>query len=186
MKFPCVIAAAMAITIATACAGEPPSALADARRSAAIASHTLSKVQRWLHEATLPKIDPKTGLYLSHTSGSGRYGKALWNYDDTAADTYPFLFWAAWYTDHEKINGPIRGVLEAGQRLCNHLDRIPTAFDPATREKEIKSKDDLIFGASEYVKDGLITIVEVAGTHNPWFELLIRRLPSSRLSGQRE
>jgi len=147
-----------------------PAALIEARRSAAIASHTLGKVQRWLHEAALPKIDPATGLYLSHTRGSARYPKALWNYDDAAADTYPFLFWAAWYTDQEKINGPILGVLEAEQRLCNHLDRIPTAFDPETRTKVIQSRDDLIFSASEYVKDGLIPIIEVAGTDNPWFQ----------------
>ncbi|HSP44217.1 MAG TPA: hypothetical protein VLO11_15185, partial [Luteolibacter sp.] len=87
-------------------ASEPSPALAEARRSAVIASHTLSKVQRWLHEAALPKSDAKTGLYLSHDKGSGRYPNALWNYDDTAADTYPFLFWAAWYTDFEKIDGP--------------------------------------------------------------------------------
>ena len=39
-----------------------------------------------------------------------------------------------------------------------------------TLEKSIKSKDHLIFAASEYVKDGLIAIVEVAGKDNPWFE----------------
>ncbi|MCH7224967.1 hypothetical protein [Haloferula sp. A504] len=141
-----------------------------ARASSEIAGRSLGKVQRWLHEVALPKIDPETGLYLSHTSGSGRYRQSLWNYDDAAADTYPFLFWAAWYTDREKIDGPILGVLEAEQRLCNHLDRIPTAINPKTLEKQIKSKDDLVFAASEYVKDGLIAIVEVAGRDNPWFE----------------
>lgn len=177
MNFPLIPAAGLPVYVATALAlgvsvraKEEPSALTEARRSAVIASHTLSKVQRWLHEAALPKIDPTTGLYLSHTSGSARYPKTLWNYDDTAADTYPFLFWAAWFTDQEKINGPILGVLEAEQRLCNHLDRIPTAFDPKTQTKVIKSKDDLVFGASEYVKDGLIAIIEVAGTDNPWFK----------------
>lgn len=163
------ISTALALS-ATSRAEVEPSALAKARRSSIIASHTLGKVQRWLYESALPKIDPKTGLYLSHDKGSGRYPKALWNYDDTAADTYPFLFWAAWYTDYEKINGPVLGVLEAEQRLCNHLDRIPTAIDPVTQTKEIKTKEDLIFGASEYVKDGLIAIVEVAGTSNPWFK----------------
>lgn len=157
---------------ATAGTGEPTAALAEARRSSVIAGQTLGKVQRWLHEAALPKIDPETGLYLSHDRGSGRYPKALWNYDDTAADTYPFLFWAAWFTDHEKIDGPIRGVLEAEQRLCNHLDRIPTAFDPKTRTKVVKSKEDLVFSASEYAKDGLLPIIEIAGTDNPWFERL--------------
>ncbi|MCH7226348.1 hypothetical protein [Haloferula sp. A504] len=148
----------------------PDDAIARARASAEIAGRSLSKVQCWLHEKALPKIDPKTGLYISHTSGSGRYRSSLWNYDDAAADTYPFLFWAAWYTDREKIDGPILGVLEAEQRICNHLDRIPTAVNPATLEKQIRSKDDLIFAASEYVKDGLIAIVEVAGRDNPWFE----------------
>jgi len=99
---------------------------AAARESAQIAGVTLSKTQRWLHEAALPKIDPKSKLYISHPGGSGRYREAWWNYDDTAADTYPFLFWAAWYTDRDKINGPILDVLEAEQRICNHLDRIPT------------------------------------------------------------
>jgi hypothetical protein len=144
--------------------------VAKARASAAIASPSLSKVQRWLHEAALPKIDPKTKLYISSDRGSARYRESLWNYDDTAADTYPFLFWAAWYTDRDKINGPNLDVLEAEQRLCNHLDRIPTALNHRTLEKSIKSKDDTIFGASEYVKDGLIAIVEVAGKDNPWFE----------------
>ena len=139
-------------------------------RSAAIAGYSLSKVQRWLHEVALKKIDPKTKLYISHPRGSGRYRSSLWNYDDAAADTYPFLFWAAWYTDHDQIHGPILEVLEAEQRICNHLDRIPTAVHHQTLKKDIKSKDSLIFAASEYVKDGLIAIIEVAGKENPWFD----------------
>lgn len=141
-----------------------------ARASSEIAGRSLSKVQRWLHEVTLPKIDPETNLYISHTRGSGRYRASLWNYDDAAADTYPFLFWAAWYTDLDQVNGPVLDVLKAEQKHGNHLDRIPTAVNHKTLEKEIKSKDDLIFAASEYVKDGLIAIVEVAGKDNPWFE----------------
>jgi hypothetical protein len=143
--------------------------LSEARKSAKIAGYALSKVQRWLHEVALPKIDPETNLYISHTSGSARY-RSLWNYDDAAADTYPFLFWAAWYTDFEQVHGPVLDVLQAEQRICNYLDRIPTAVNHRTLEKEIKSKDDLIFAASEYVKDGLIAIIEVAGKDNPWFD----------------
>jgi len=148
--------------------GAEDKAVARARESAKIAGYSLSKVQRWLHEVALKKIDPGTGLYISHTSGSGRYRESLWNYDDTAADTYPYLFWAAWYTDRDQVNGPILGVLEAEQRICNYLDRIPTAVNHKTLEKTVKSRDDLIFAASEYLKDGLVAIVEVAGKDNPW------------------
>ena len=143
--------------------------LSSAKESAKIAGYALSKVQRWLQEVALPKIDPETNLYISHTSGSARY-RSIWNYDDAAADTYLFLFWAAWYTDYEQVYGPILDVLQAEQRICNYLDRIPTAVNHRTLEKEIKSKDDLIFAASEYVKDGLIAIIEVAGKDNPWFD----------------
>lgn len=165
------LATSLPLTAAPRTAGQSPDkAIEQARASAPMASYTLSKVQRWLHQAALPKIDPKTKLYIAHTRGSARYRESLWNYDDAAADTYPFLFWAAWYTDFDKIDGPVLDVLEAEQRICNHLDRIPTAVNHKTLEKQIKSKDTLIFAASEYVKDGLIAIIEVAGKDNPWFQ----------------
>ena len=134
------------------------SALTQARESAEIAGYSLSKVQRWLHEVALPKIDPETNLYISHTSGSGRYPDALWNYDDAAADTHPFLFWAAYYTDYDQINGPILNVLEAEREHGNYLDRIPTAVDHKTLEQVIKSKDDTIFAASADKADTMLTV----------------------------
>jgi hypothetical protein len=171
MKSALSITASLLFTACTQMAPSPDHpAFEEARRSGKVAGLTLSKSQRWLHEVALPKIDPKTNLYISHHRGSGRYREALWNYDDAAADTYPFLFWAAWYTDLEKINGPILDVLKAEQQLCNHIDRIPTAYDHVAGKKVIKSKDDTIFAASEYLKDGLIAIVEVSGPNTPWFE----------------
>jgi len=58
----------------------------------------------------------------------------------------------------------VRNVLRVEQKLCNHLDRIPTRWDFSKNAKDTAiSHDRLIFGASEYVKDGLIAIVEVTG-----------------------
>ncbi|MHC4116393.1 MAG: hypothetical protein ACYSWO_02685 [Planctomycetota bacterium] len=136
-------------------------ALRQAERSSKIAGYSLSKVKRWLHEVAIKKIDPETGLYI----GDGR-----WNYRDTAADCYPFLCWAAHVTDVELLYGPIRDVLDAERKLCNHLDRIPARFDLEKDKKDDSvSYDTLIFGASEYVKDGLIAIVEVTGKDD-WFD----------------
>lgn len=129
--------------------------------SSKVAGYSLSKVKRWLHEVAIKKIDPKTGLYL---------GDGKWNYRDTAADCYPFLCWAAYVTDIDLLHGPIRDVLDAERKLCNHLDRIPARFDLEKGHKDDSvSYDTLIFGASEYVKDGLIAIVEVTGK-DAWFE----------------
>lgn len=130
-------------------------AIQQATVSAEIAGHSLSKVHRWLHEIALPKIDPETGLY---------FARGLWNYRDTAADCYPFLTWAAHVVDQDALNGPVRDILHAERRLCNVLDRIPVPWD---RETNAPVKDfpydDMVFEASEYVKDGLIAIVEVTG-----------------------
>ncbi len=137
------------------------SAFAQAERSAQIAGYSISKVQRWLNEKALPLIDAKTGLYL---------GDGHWNYRDTAADCYPFLCWAAWLVDPQALEGPVLRVLQAEQRLCNHLDRIPVRYDLArgTRDTSV-SHDAMVFGASEYVKDGLIAIAEATG-RGPWYE----------------
>ena len=78
-------------------------------RSAEIAGYTISKVQRWLHEVALKKIEPDTGLY--HPDGN-------FNYQDAWADCYPFFTWAAWLTDQEALNGPVRGALHAEIKHC--------------------------------------------------------------------
>ena len=67
-------------------------ALQRARESSEIAGYTLGKVKRWLNEVAIPKIN-SNDLYVAHNGGSARYS-SWWNYDDTAADCYPFLFWA--------------------------------------------------------------------------------------------
>ncbi len=119
--------------------------LAKARASAKIAGYSLSKVQRWLHEVALKKIEPDTGLY--HPDGH-------FNYQDAWADCYPFLCWAAWATDLEALKGPVLGALHAEIKSC------PKGFfaDPKNT-----------FGGSEYVKDGLVAIVEVTGK-DEWFD----------------
>jgi hypothetical protein len=97
---------------------------------------------------------------------------AEWNYRDTAADCYPFYVWAAYFTDKEVLDTVMIDTLEAEQRLCNHLDRIPTGYNMDTQQKVVMSLDAMIFGASEYAKDGLVPIVEITGKEAPWFERL--------------
>lgn len=137
------------VGVVSSCArGADQQAFDQARASAEIASYTISKVQRWLHEVALAKIDPETGLY--HPDGD-------FNYQDAWADCYPFLVWAAWLTDLEALEGPVRGALHA------EIEHCPAGFfrDPQHT-----------FGGSEYVKDGLIAIVEVTGK-DEWFDRMV-------------
>ncbi len=133
-----------------------------AERSSRYAGIALSKVQRWLHERCLAVRDERSGLFRP----TGRE----WNYRDTAADCYPFYVWAAYYTDKEVLDTVMLDTLRAEQRLCNHLDRLPVRYDMDAGEKIVGSLDTMIFGASEYAKDGLIPIVEITGKEYPWFD----------------
>ena len=120
-------------------------ALRKAAASAEVAGYSLGKVHRWLHEVALKKIEPDTGLY--HPDGA-------FNYRDAWADCYPFLCWAAWATDLEALNGPVRKALRAEIAHC------PEGFF---------TKPENAFGGSEYVKDGLVAVVEVTGKDD-WFD----------------
>ncbi len=130
---------------ATAAQGAEDTAFGKARESAEIASYTISKVQRWLHEVALKKIEADTGLY--HPDGN-------FNYRDAWADCYPFLVWAAWLTDLDALNGPVRGALHAEIKHC---------------QKGFFTNPENTFGGSEYVKDGLVAIVEITGK-DEWFD----------------
>jgi hypothetical protein len=133
-----------------------------AERSAQYAGIALSKVQRWLHEQCLPIRDERSGLF--------RPTGAEWNYRDTAADCYPFYVWAAFYTDKQVLDTVMIDALKAEQRLCNELDRVPVSYDMDQGQKIPMDFDAMVFGASEYAKDGLVPIVEITGQEYPWFE----------------
>ena len=135
-----------------------------AARSARFAGIALSKVQRWLRERCLPIRDERSGLF--------RATGQQWNYRDTAADCYPFYVWAAFYTDKAVLDTVMVETLKAEQRLCNHLDRLPVRYDMDKGQKIVTPFDAMVFGASEYAKDGLVPIVEIAGKDSPWFERL--------------
>ena len=159
-----------------ACGGETPegleSSLARAAASAQIAGYSLSKVQRWLHERCLPAIDPGTGLYRGRLQAFGQNDPAgEWNYRDTAADCYPFVVWASFYTDRDAFEGPMRDILHTEQRLCNHIDRLPVDYDMDKKQKIERSFDQIVFGASEYAKDGLTAVVELTGK-DEWYDRL--------------
>lgn len=165
------VATILMVVSAITCAGTDR-AYDNAERSAAIAGASFDKVQRWLHEQALTKVDPETGLYS---------GNWVWNYKDAAADCFPFVVWAAYTTDLDALKGPVLDMLEAEILTCSHIGSIPVSysFKDAHRWKKGLITDESIerifFGASEYAKDGLVAIIELIGPEGvgqPYFDRL--------------
>lgn len=107
-----------------------------ARRNAPQASAAFSEMQRWLHEVALPVMDSESKLF--------RATGDAWNYRDTAADCYPFLAWAAWFTDRKTFDGPIRDAFHAERRLCSEYGPIPVDYDFRTRRKRTDQRSNSV------------------------------------------
>jgi len=78
--------------------------------------------------------------------------------------------WAAYDTDKRVLDRVMIDTLEAEQRLCNHIDRLPVPYEMDAEEKMVVSDDRMIFEASEYAKDGLVPSGEITGRQSPWFD----------------
>ncbi len=122
-------------------------------------------VEGWLRHA-----DPKTGLIPRNLTAN----KDLWNPPDAAADNYPFMVLTAAITDRPLFEGRMLDMLRTETRLTSRLDRIPDAYS-FTKQGFADEKPEigrLIFGGSEYVKDGLLPLTEWLGP-SPWSERML-------------
>lgn len=125
----------------------------------------LNFVTAWLEFA-----DPKSGLIPRNLTDS----KDFWNAKDAAADNYPFMVLTAAILDKDLFEGPMKAILETEQQLTNRLDRLPDdwSFSKQDFVSEELDIDEIIFGSSEYVKDGLLPLTEYIGKTS-WSDRMI-------------
>lgn len=124
-------------------------------------------VQGWLQHA-----DPVSGLIPRNLNKD-----LYWNARDAAADNYPFMVLSTFYTDRALFDGRMNDMLASEQRLANRVGALPDDYVFATKSFRVPEPkiDDLIFGASEYAKDGLVPLTELLGP-SPWSDRMLRLL----------
>jgi len=114
----------------------------------------------------LSYADPVSGLLPMTLKGADH-----WDARNCAADNYPFLVLTAYLTGDYYLKQNVHAILKQEQRLTNRLDSLPDDFLFATQKfrKEKYNLDEMIFGASEYAKDGLMPVTEWLGPA-PWLD----------------
>jgi len=140
-----------------------------AEENAARANEAFSRCHRFV-AGWLKHADPKTGL-IPRNLGSG---KDFWNAKDSAADNYPFMVLTAALTDEPMFRGRMLDMLRTETKLTSRLDRLPDDYSFAKQGFK-EDKPDLgrmIFGGSEYVKDGLLPLTEWLGP-SPWSQRML-------------
>jgi len=133
-----------------------------------VARQALLKCWRFVH-GWLQHADPETGLIPRNLSRD-----FYWNAKDAAADNYPFMVLSTFYTDRPLFMGVMQEMLATEQLLCNRVDRLPDDYVFATQDFRTPEPKmaDLIFGASEYMKDGLLPLTELIGP-SPWSDRML-------------
>jgi hypothetical protein len=140
-----------------------------AERNARLAAEALYRCRRFV-DGWLAHADPTSGLIPRNLTS----GKDLWNARDAAADNYPFMVLTCALTDQALFTGRMIEMLRNETRLTSRVDRLPDdfLFSKQGFAAEKPNLDAVIFGAAEYVKDGLIPLTEWLGA-SPWSERML-------------
>lgn len=122
-------------------------------------------VKDWLAHA-----DPTTGLIPRNLYKD----TDIWNAKDAAADNYPFMVLTAALTDQDLFQGRMMEMLESETRLTSRIDRLPDTYSFDKRDFDEPKADlqSILFGSSEYIKDGLLPLTEWLGV-SPWSARMI-------------
>ena len=117
-------------------------------------------VEGWLKQA-----DKTTGLIPRNLTNR----RDFWNAQDSAADNYPFMVLTAALTDRDLFNGRMLDMLRTETKLTCRVDRLPDtwSFSKQAFASDTPQIRSILFGASEYVKDGLLPLTEWLGA-SPW------------------
>jgi hypothetical protein len=109
--------------------------------------------------------DSLSGLIPENLTG----GKDVWNAYNSAADNYPFMVLTTYLLNKSMYNGVMLDMLNF-ERL--HTSRVGTLPDSYSFKKQgfmydSLKMDRIIFGSSEFIKDGLVPLTEYIG-ESPW------------------
>ncbi len=151
------------VGIGVSLGGEFENALANGRTANEGFARCGRYVQGWLKLA-----DKETGLIPRNRKD------LFWNAKDAAADNYPFMVLTTAIIDRQLFEGRMKDMLATEIRLTSRVGRLPGAYDFGKRgfRSEKANLNNIIFGASEYIKDGLLPLTEWLG-ESPWRERMI-------------
>ncbi|MBS3770918.1 MAG: hypothetical protein KGY69_11770 [Bacteroidales bacterium] len=143
-----------------------------ASENAKLANEGLRRSNRYMN-AWLEKADTETGLIPRNLGDS----RDIWNAKDAAADNYPFMVLTASITNNELYKGRLTDMLRTEERLTSRLGALPDTWSFKKDDFASGRPDtaDIIFGASEYIKDGLLPLTEWLG-ESVWSDRMLHMM----------
>jgi len=143
-----------------------------AEENGIVANEAMNRCVLYVH-GWLDHADPATGLIPRNLNNS----KDIWNAPDAAADNYPFMVLTSALSDLSMFNGRMLEILQTEKRLTPRIGTLPDTYSFLKQgfNDSVPDPDRIIFGASEYIKDGLIPLTEWLG-QSPWSDRMLEML----------
>lgn len=140
-----------------------------AARNGRLATRALVDSNRIMH-AWLKRTDAVSGLLPHRGDFGGRTPDSSWVVANTAADLYPFMVMAARLTEPAVYHGAMLDILRQETLLTTRVGRLSDDVHGGGKGfiRATPDMDGIIFGSSEYMKDGLIPLTELFGD-TPWY-----------------
>ena len=144
----------------------------EAQKNGILANEGFRRCNDFLN-AWLGQADPATGLIPRNLYESAD----IWNAKDAAADNYPFMVLTASFTSQGIFDGIMHDMLAAESSLTSRLGKLPDTYSFSRQDfnRETMDTASIIFGSSEYIKDGLLPLTEWLG-FSPWYNRLVEIL----------
>lgn len=123
--------------------------------------------------AWMDRRDSASGLIPTNLTGK----KDLWEPFNSAADNYAFMVLTSFLLDRDMYDGPMLEMLNSEEKLTSRLKSLPDVYRFSTRKFNLEKIDTawVLFGTSEYIKDGLIPLTEFTGS-TPWSKRMMEML----------
>ncbi len=123
--------------------------------------------------AWLEFSDPESGLIPRNLKD----GKDFWNAQDAAADNYPFMVLTSFFTNQKMFDGRMKEMLASEMKLTSRVNSLPDTYSFSKKDflNEEIDMGKIIFGTSEYIKDGLLPLTEWLGK-SPWSDRMLEML----------
>lgn len=124
-------------------------------------------------KAWLEKRDSISGLIPTNLNRKAD----VWEPENSAADNYAFMVLTAYLLDRDLYNNPLLDMLNSERKLTSRIASLPDAwsFSKQNFYREKLDTGKVIFGTSEYIKDGLIPLTEYIGL-SPWQDRMMEML----------
>jgi hypothetical protein len=124
-------------------------------------------------EGWLSKRDSLTGLIPTNLTNR----IDVWEPHNSAADNYAFMVLTAYILDNDLYKGAMREMLETERKLTSRVKSLPDTWSFSKQDflTPYPQPENIIFGTSEYLKDGLVPLMEYIG-QSPWNERMMEML----------